>query len=73
MSMNLKNTVLLFTGVFSKQKLCEIAEVKGHPWMLGAQFHPEFKSKPTEAHPLFKAFIQAMINKRKKNVRKPRA
>ena len=64
---------LLFTGIFSKQKLCEIAEVKGHPWMLGAQFHPEFKSKPTEAHPLFRAFVQAMISKRKKNVRKPRA
>ena len=41
--------------------LCEIAEIKGHPWMVGVQFHPEFKSKPTEPHPLFRDFIRAMI------------
>ena len=69
----LEENGLLFSGFYSKQKLCEIAEIKDHPWMLGAQFHPEFKSKPTEAHPLFKAFVLAMINKRKKNVRKKRA
>ncbi|MCH9632999.1 MAG: CTP synthase [Chlamydiae bacterium] len=66
----LEDNGLLFTGIFTKQKLCEIAEVKNHPWMLGAQFHPEFKSKPTCAHPLFGAFVQAMIGKKKKNMRK---
>ncbi len=39
--------------------LVEIVEVPGHPWFLGCQFHPEFKSKPLEPHPLFKAFIAA--------------
>lgn len=57
---------LLFSGTYVKQKLCEIAEVKGHPWMVGVQFHPEFKSRPTEAHPLFKDFAKAMIQKSKK-------
>ena len=39
--------------------LCEIAEIQGHPWMLGVQFHPEFKSKPTEPHPLFPRLHQS--------------
>ena len=39
--------------------LVEITEVPGHPWFLGCQFHPEFKSKPLEPHPLFKSFIAA--------------
>lgn len=52
---------LIVTGVLDDGELCEIVEVKDHPWMLGVQFHPEFKSKPTEPHPLFHSFIQAMI------------
>ncbi len=50
------------TGTLKKEHLCEIAEIKGHPWMLGVQFHPEFKSKPTAPHPLFKDFVGAMIH-----------
>lgn len=42
--------------------LCEIVEIKDHPWMVGVQFHPEFKSKPIAPHPLFKAFIGAILN-----------
>ena len=42
--------------------LCEIAEIKSHPWMVGVQFHPEFKSKPMRPHPLFAAFIGAMLH-----------
>ncbi|MCB1107719.1 MAG: CTP synthase [Chlamydiia bacterium] len=42
--------------------LTEIVEIKKHPWMLGVQFHPEFKSKPTHPHPLFSAFIGAALN-----------
>lgn len=49
------------TGELEGGHLCEIAEIKGHPWMLGVQFHPEFKSKPIAPHPLFRDFVQAMI------------
>lgn len=52
---------LAFTGVYSKANLYEIAEVNDHPWMLGVQYHPEFKSRPLEPHPLFKSFISAAI------------
>lgn len=52
---------LHITGILPKQGLCEIVEVKNHPWMVGVQFHPEFKSKPNKAHPLFKDFIEAAI------------
>ncbi len=55
---------LLITGVLPKQGLCEIVEVKDHPWMVGVQFHPEFKSKPSQPHPLFKDFIKAALNYR---------
>lgn len=51
---------LLIAGTY--EELCEIAEVKDHPWMVGVQYHPEFKSKPTDPHPLFKAFIGAILN-----------
>ena len=49
------------SGTLEGGSLCEIAEIEGHPWMLGVQFHPEFKSKPTSPHPLFREFVQAMI------------
>ncbi|MDN3506314.1 MAG: CTP synthase [Simkaniaceae bacterium] len=54
---------LILTGVMENDKLCEIAEVKDHPWMVGVQYHPEFKSRPTEAHPLFRDFIAAAANR----------
>jgi len=41
--------------------LCEIVEMNDHPWMVGVQFHPEFKSRPTEPHPLFREFIKATV------------
>jgi len=52
---------IVFSGYLENGNLCEITEVKDHPWMVGVQFHPEFKSKPTEAHPLFRDFIAAAI------------
>lgn len=52
---------LVFSGTLENGQLCEIVEVKDHPWMVGVQFHPEFKSRPTDAHPLFRSFIQAAI------------
>jgi CTP synthase len=49
------------TGVNPMQDLVEIVEVPDHPWMLGGQFHPEFKSRPNRAQPLFRDFIGAAI------------
>jgi CTP synthase len=42
----------------------EIVEIPGHPYFLGCQFHPEFKSKPLEPHPLFREFIAASYKNR---------
>mgnify|MGYP000123797373 FL=1 len=50
---------LEITGRNPEHKLVEIIELPGHPWFLGCQFHPEFKSKPLNPHPLFKSFIGA--------------
>jgi CTP synthase len=54
---------LIFSGLSPDGRLVEIAELKNHPFMLGSQFHPEFKSRPTRPHPLFAAFIKAAIAK----------
>ncbi len=60
---------LTLSGILEDGHLCEIAEVNDHPWMLGVQFHPEFKSKPTDPHPLFREFIAATLkNKHKRNL-----
>lgn len=53
---------LVFSGVSPDGRLIEIAELKDHRFMLGSQFHPEFKSRPTRPHPLFKAFVAAAID-----------
>lgn len=47
----------------------EIVEIPEHPWFLGCQFHPEFKSKPFDPHPLFKAFVGASHAHRKRHSR----
>ncbi len=52
---------LKIVGTWKEGNLCEIMEIKDHPWMIGVQFHPEFKSKPLEPHPLFKGFIAAAL------------
>jgi CTP synthase len=52
------------TGLSPDGNLVEIIELRGHPWFLAVQFHPEFKSKPTHAHPLFRDFIGAAIAQR---------
>jgi len=56
---------IVFSGYLENGHLCEITEVADHPWMVGVQFHPEFKSKPTDAHPLFRDFIAAAIKNKK--------
>ena len=50
---------MVFSGIYPKKNLVEIMELKGHPWFVGVQFHPEFQSKPNKAHPLFAEFIKA--------------
>lgn len=52
-----------FSGVNQDLNLVEIIELPNHPWFIGVQFHPEFKSRPNRAHPLFKEFIKAAIAK----------
>jgi CTP synthase len=55
---------LRITGETPDQTYVEICEIAGHPWYLGCQFHPEFKSKPMHPHPLFKSFIGASYDYR---------
>ncbi|MCS6842827.1 MAG: CTP synthase [Caldilineales bacterium] len=52
---------LVLSGLSPDGRLVEVAELRDHPWMLGSQFHPEFKSRPNRPHPLFKAFLAAAI------------
>ncbi|MBN2241968.1 MAG: CTP synthase [Acidobacteria bacterium] len=56
---------LRFSGNSPDRNFVEIAELPEHPWYLGCQFHPEFKSKPLEPHPLFASFIEAAYRHRK--------
>jgi CTP synthase len=53
---------MVIAGVNPERDLVEIVEIKDHPWFVGCQFHPEFKSKPDNAHPLFRAFISAALS-----------
>lgn len=52
---------LVISGISPDERLVEIVELKDHPWFVGVNFHPEFKSRPTRCHPLFKEFIAAAI------------
>jgi CTP synthase len=52
---------LLFTGQSPDKQLVEIIEIEDHPWFLGCQFHPEFKSQPMDPHPLFRDFIKSSL------------
>jgi CTP synthase len=57
----LQGVGVVFSGLSPDGRLVEIAELDRavHPWMLGTQFHPEFRSRPTRPHPLFRAFLKA--------------
>ena len=57
----LEDKGLIFSGEWPETKLMEIVELKGHPFMLGSQFHPEFKSRPHRPQPLFNAFMKAVV------------
>ena len=53
---------MIFSGLSPDNMLPEIIELKNHPWFVGVQFHPEFKSRPLSPHPLFSSFIKAAKN-----------
>ena len=59
-----KNGVI-FSGVHPNGNLVEIMELAIHPWFVACQFHPEFKSKPDNAHPLFREFVKAALVRQK--------
>jgi CTP synthase len=56
----LEKAGMRFSGLSPDGRLVEIAEIAGHPFMVGTQFHPEFLSRPTRPHPLFSAFVRAV-------------
>jgi len=60
---------LIISGVNPDRDLVEIVELRSHRWFLGCQFHPEFKSKPTAAHPLFSSFIAAAYKFKQEKVK----
>jgi CTP synthase len=55
---------LVISGASPDAELVEIVEIRDHPWYLGCQFHPEFKSRPMDPHPLFREFIKASLEYR---------
>ncbi|MEC9209949.1 MAG: CTP synthase [Bacteroidota bacterium] len=61
---NLESAGLVATGINQKNNLVEVVEIPTHPWFVGVQFHPEFKSTVDNPHPLFCGFIEACINKK---------
>ncbi len=60
-----ENCGIVFGGINPQTNLIETIEITEHPWFIATQYHPEFKSKPTRPHPLFKDFIKAAIDYRK--------
>jgi CTP synthase len=68
----LKEHGLRLSGETPDGVYVEICELPDHPWFLGCQFHPEFKSRPLEPHPLFKAFVGAALEHRKRKMEAPR-
>ncbi len=57
---------MVFSGLSPDGRLVEIAELADHPWMVGSQFHPEFRSRPNRPHPLFLGFMEAALARRQR-------
>jgi CTP synthase len=62
LKLKLEKKGLIFSGLSPDGSLPEIIELENHPWFIGVQFHPEFKSRPFAPHPLFSSFIKAAKN-----------
>ncbi|MGI5917789.1 MAG: CTP synthase [Anaerolineae bacterium] len=58
----LQDAGMVWSGLSPNGQLIEIGEIHDHPWMVGSQFHPEFKTRPNSPHPLFRGFMQAAID-----------
>ncbi len=56
---------MTLSGICEERDLVEIIEIESHPWFVGVQFHPEFKSRPLNPHPLFQSFVEAALNQKK--------
>jgi CTP synthase len=63
---------MALSGLSPDGTLVEIIELEGHPWFLGCQFHPEFKSRPMECHPLFRGFVEAALQNHQAVAEAPR-
>jgi CTP synthase len=61
----LQEAGMVFSGTSPDGRLVEIAELKDHPFYIGSQFHPEFKSRPVRPHPLFDGFVGAALERKK--------
>jgi CTP synthase len=65
----LEGAGLVMAGVNPKLDLVEIVEIPDHPWFVGVQYHPEFKTQPLQPHPLFRDFVHAAIERRTKRAK----
>ena len=63
----IENKGMQITGTSPTGELVETVEIPNHPFYIGVQFHPEFKSRPNRAHPLFKAFVAASLKRSQNN------
>jgi CTP synthase len=65
----LSSAGLKFCGTSPDGRLVEMIELEGHPFFIASQFHPEFKSRPTHAHPLFRGLVEAAVRHAEKDDR----
>jgi CTP synthase len=63
----LEDSGMMVSGLYEEKGLAEIVEIPKHPWFVGVQFHPEFKSRPERPHPLFREFVRAGLEYSKKH------
>jgi CTP synthase len=64
---------MTLSGICEERDLVEIIELSQHPWFVGVQFHPEFRSRPLAPHPLFRSFVEAALDNRLNNRKTSRA
>ena len=62
---------LVVAGMSPDGKFVEMVELPDHPWYLGCQFHPEYKSRPTDPHPLFVSYIRAALDEKRRRREHP--
>jgi CTP synthase len=62
----LREKGLVLSGLSPDGNLVEMVELSDHPWFVGCQFHPEFKSRPMAPHPLFREFIRASLDRKRR-------